>query len=323
MGRSAIRAPSCKVERNYLDKGAIRSLVQIPRSDKTRTEKGILFILPALVIFVIFILLPTAQTLRYSFTQWDGLRTPQWTGLANFSRAFLVDKIFLRSFLNNALYIVGTFLVEVALGLGMAILLAKPYRGFGVFRTFFFAPYVISMVATGLLWGFIYDYNFGLANSFLSLIGLSRFARPWLADTSTALAAVTIASGWKYAGLYMIIFYAALQQIPTELYEAANLDGASGWKQARYITLPLLFPTLRVALLLCIAGGFGAFALFFAMTNGEPFHSTEIPSTWIIKHAFDRKNMGYGAALTLILTVVSAGISLLYLTLTGPKEAAT
>jgi len=286
-----------------------------------RTEKGILFILPALVIFAIFILFPAAQMFYYSFTQWDGLRLPKWIGLANFSRAVFVDEIFQKSFLNNVLYIIGTFVTEVAFGLGVAILLAKPFKGFGVFRTFFFAPYVISMVAAGLLWAFIYDYNFGLVNDFLSLIGLSRLARPWLGDTSTALAAVTIASGWKYAGLYMIIFYAALQQIPKQLYEAANLDGASEWKQTWYITLPLLFPALRVALLLCIAGGFAAFALFFAMTNGQPFHSTEIPSTWIIKHAFDRKNMGYGAALTLILIFVSAGISLLYLILTARKEA--
>lgn len=285
-----------------------------------RTEKGILFILPGVVILVTFVLFPIAQTFYYCFTQWDGIRSPEWVGLANFFRAFFLDSIFLKSFFNNVLYILGTFVTEVGVGLGVAILLVKPYRGFGVFRTLFFSSFMISMVAVGLLWAFIYDYDFGLLNGFLSLIGLSRFIRPWLADTSTALAAVTVASGWKYASFYMIVFYAALQQIPGELYEAANLDGASEWKQIRHITLPLLFPTLRVVLLLCISGGFaGAFDIFYTMTQGGPFHATEVPSTWIIKQAFDRHNMGYGAALTVVLTLVTVGISFVYLTVTKEK----
>jgi len=242
-------------------------------------------------------------------------------GLKNFVRAFTLDDIFLKSFANNIVYILGTFLTEVAFGLGVAILLARPYKVFGILRTFFFSPFMISMVAVGLLWGFVFDNDFALLNGILSLVGLSVLARPWLADSSTALAAVTVASGWKYASFYMVIFYAALQQIPRDVYEAASIDGASEWRQITHITIPLLFPMLRVALLLCISGGFaGAFDIFYTMTQGGPFHATEIPSTWIVRHAFDRHNMGYGAALTLILTLVTMAISFVYLRAVREKK---
>lgn len=259
--------------------------------------------MPALAFFSIFFLFPAGKAVYYSFTQWDGLTQPTWIGLDNYYRAFS-DSVFLHSFVNTFLYIGGTLIAEVLFGLSMAILLNKEWRFFGTFRVLFFSPMVISMVAVGVLWGLMYDYNLGLINSFLRSIGLAGWTRAWLGEKSTALMSITVVSGWRYAGFYMIIFYAALKRIPRQLYEAADIDGANGLQKIFRITLPLLADNINIAILLCVTGGFKAFALFYTMTNGQPNHATEIVTTWIIKQAFDFDNMGYGSALTVIMTIV-------------------
>ena len=279
-----------------------------------------LFVLPALLLFGAFVLLPLASSLYYGFTRWDGISPPEWVGLDNYLRAFS-DTIYLRSYLHVTLYILGTIVVELAFGLVMAALLDSERPGYRLFRVLFFSPVVLSMVAAGLLWAFVYDFRVGLLNAFLGTIGLGAWANAWLADPRTALAAVTIVSGWKYAGFYMIIYLAALRRIPRTLNEAAVLDGAGPLQQFFRITLPLLRETTVVTLLLCITGGFAAFDLFFAMTNGQPFNATEIPTTWIVKQAFDRNQMGYGVALTVIMALVVGLVSIVYLRRTGRREA--
>lgn len=276
--------------------------------------------LPALLLFAAFVLLPLGASLYYAFTRWDGLNAPTWVGLRNFARA-VNDTVYLLSYLNVSLYILGTILVEVAFGLVMAVLLNSDRPGFSVFRVLFFSPVVLSMVAAGLLWTFVYDLRFGLLNAFLTNVGLAGLTQAWLANPNTALAAVTVVSGWKYAGFYMIIYLAALKRIPSTIYEAAVLDGAGPLQQFTRITLPLLRETTVVTLLLCITGGFGAFDLFFTMTNGQPFNATEIPTTWIVKQAFDLNQFGYGVALTVIMAVAIGLISIVYLKRTGRRDA--
>lgn len=278
-----------------------------------------LFVIPAFAFFLIFLLIPAMQSIYYSFFQWTGLGKPVWTGITNYIRAFK-DEIFRLSFINNILYIMGTFVVEVGFGLLAALILNRKYPLFGLFRVMFFTPVVLSMVAAGLLWNFIYDPNFGVLNAILRSIGLSSLTRAWLGDPSLALIAVTVVSGWKYAGFYMMIFYAALQRIPQELYEAARLDGASWWTRITKVTLPLLRETVVLSFLICVTGGFSAFAVFYTMTKGQPYHRTEIMTTWIIKQAFDRNNMGYGAALTVFLVVLVLAFSIVYLKRTGKKK---
>jgi ABC-type sugar transport system permease subunit len=276
-------------------------------------------VVPALLLFGAFVLLPLGASLYYGFTRWDGISPPEWVGLRNYVRA-VGDGIYLRSYLNVTLYILGTIVVEVAFGLVMAALLNVERRGFALMRVLFFSPMVLSMVAAGLLWAFVYDLRFGLLNGALAAVGLDALTRPWLSDPRTALAAVTIVSGWKYAGFYMIIYLAALRRIPVTLYEAARLDGAGPITQFFRITLPLLRETTVVTVLLCVTGGFAAFDLFFAMTNGGPFNATEIPTTWIVKQAFDRGRFGYGIALTVIMALVVGVLSIAYLRLSQRGE---
>lgn len=277
------------------------------------------FVLPALLLFGAFVILPLGASVYYAFTQWDGLTSPTWTGVRNFVRAF-ADTTYLRSYVNVSLYILGTIFVEVGFGLIMAVVLNSDRPGFSLLRVLFFSPVVLSMVAAGLLWTFVYDLRFGLLNAFLANVGLSDLMNAWLANPRTALAAVTVVSGWKYAGFYMIIYLAALRRIPSTVYEAATLDGAGPFQRFTRITLPLLRETTVVTLLLCITGGFGAFDLFFTMTNGQPFGATEIPTTWIVKQAFDLNNMGYGIALTVIMAAVIGLISIVYLRRTARRD---
>jgi raffinose/stachyose/melibiose transport system permease protein len=290
-------------------------------AQKTRSGGGpgegagianLLFVIPALTLYSVFVLLPLAASLYYSFTDWDGVGHPRWIGLANFARA-LQDDIHLASYVHVTLYILGTLIFEVSFGLLMAVLLNSDRPGFALLRGLFFSPVVLSMSAAGVLWTFVFDYRTGLINGTLKGLGLGDWAQPWLSQPATALLCVMLVSGWKFAGFYMILFFAALRRIPRNLYEAATLEGAGPIRQFFSITLPLLKQNVLICVLLAITGGFAGFDLFFTMTNGQPYNSTEVPVTWLVKMGFDSDQLGYGIALTVILTVVVSAISLLYL----------
>jgi ABC-type sugar transport system permease subunit len=273
---------------------------------------NLLFIAPAMLLFGGFVLLPFSSAFYYAFTHWDGFTAPRWAGLANFERAF-ADTVHLMSYVHVVLYILGTLVFEVALGLAVAVLLNSERRGFSLLRGFYFSPVVLSMSAAGVLWAFVLDYRSGLLNSLLRTIGAGDLAQPWLSQSSTALIAIMVVSGWKYSGFYMVIFFAALKRIPNNLYEAAILEGAGPIRCFFSITLPLLRQNVMVAVLLAITGGFAGFDLFFTMTNGGPFGATEVPATWIMKTAFDKNQLSYGITLTVVLAVVVMAISLVYL----------
>jgi raffinose/stachyose/melibiose transport system permease protein len=196
--------------------------------------------------------------------------------------------------------------VEVGFGLWFAALLQARLPLAGLWRALFFSPMVLSMVVVGLLWSFVFNPDAGLLNATLRALGLPHWQQAWLGNDRTALAAVSLVSGWRYAGFYMALFAAGLVRIPGEVLEAGRLDGANERQLFTRVTLPLLAPVTAVAVLLCVTGGFQAFDLFFVMTDGAPYHATEIPSLWMVKKAFNRQSLGYGAALGVILTLVVA-----------------
>ena len=275
---------------------------------------NILFAAPAMLLFATFVLLPLGASVYYAFTFWDGFSAPRWAGLTNFIRA-VTDPTYLMSYVHVVLYILATLIFEVSFGLVMAVLLNSDRRGFSLMRGMFFSPVVLSMAAAGVLWTFVLDYRTGLLNSTLRSLGLGDWAQPWLSQPETALLFICLVSGWKYAGFYMVIFFAALRRIPRNIYEAARLDGANQVQQLLSITLPMLKQNIIVCVLLAVTGGFAGFDLFFTMTNGQPFGATEVPATWIIKQAFDQNQIGYGVALTVILTLVVSIISIVYIRL--------
>ncbi len=294
------------------------------RGDDARIASGwanLAFALPALALFGVFVLLPLATSLWFSLTSWNGFTAPEFVGLDNFRRAFR-DTVHLWSYVHVTLYILGTLLLEVTFGLVMAVLLNSDRMGFGLMRGLFFTPMILSMTAAGVLWTFVLDYRLGLLNAVLTSVGLEDWTRPWLSEPQTALIAIMFVSGWRFAGFYMIIFFAALRRIPRNIYEAATLDGAGPVKQFFTITLPLLRAQMLTCVLLAVTGGFAGFDLFFALTNGGPFNATEVPATWIIRQGFDNNELGYATALTVILAVVVLLIALVYIRVTERLDVA-
>lgn len=270
---------------------------------------------PALALYLCFVVGPVLVAGGLSLYEWDGIGPARFVGAANYTRALFGDPIFLRSFGNNALYVGITLAVEVGFGLFFAAALQARLPLAPFWRALFFSPMVLSMVVVGLLWSFVLSPDIGLLNGALRALGRPEWAHPWLGDDRTALVAISLISGWRYAGFYMALFAAGLTRIPIEVLEAARLDGASEAALFRRVTLPLLAPVTAVAVLLCVTGGFQAFDLFFVLNDGGPFHSTETPSLWMIKKAFNRQSLGYGAALGVLLTLVVAAVGALQLRL--------
>jgi raffinose/stachyose/melibiose transport system permease protein len=240
-------------------------------------------------------------------------------GLDNYVAA-LTDPIFRDSFLHVLGYIAATLVLEVGLGLALAGIVSAR-RGTVWFRVAFFAPVMLPMVVVAILWSFVYNGDFGLLNATLGAVGLAPLQRIWLGDTSTALLAVSVVSGWVYAGFYMTIFYAAIRQIPHEVLEAARMDGAGEWALFRRIKVPMIRNALAIAVLLCVTGGFQGFDLFFVLTNGGPYGATEIPTTYLVKVVFRDGDVGYGSAMAVILTAIVLGIGFVYVRLTRRAPA--
>ena len=278
-----------------------------------------LFLAPGLVVFGFAVLLPMVLTGGFSFFEWNGFGPMTFVGLDNYARA-AGDAVFRGSFVHVLIYIAATLILEVAVGLGLAGLVSmQPGRLW--FRVAIFTPVMLPMVVVAVLWSFVYNPDFGLLNGALDALGLGSLQRIWLGDTSTALLAVSVVSGWVFAGFYMLIFYAAFRQIPSEVIEAARLDGTGEWVLFRRIKVPMIRNATGIAVLLCVTGGFQGFDLFFVLTNGGPYGATEIPTTLLVKTVFRDGEVGYGSALAVLLTAVVLSVGLLYAWLRGRRGA--
>jgi raffinose/stachyose/melibiose transport system permease protein len=217
------------------------------------------------------------------------------------------------------IYIAATLVLEVAVGLGLAGLVILRSGGMW-FRVAIFTPVMLPAVVVAVLWAFIYNPDFGLVNGALEAVGLEQLQRIWLGDPDTALLAVSVVSGWVFAGFYMMIFYAAFRQIPSEVIEAARLDGAGDWALFRRIMVPMIRGVTAVAILLAVTGGFQGFDLFFVLTNGGPYGATEIPTTLLVKTVFRNSEVGYGSAMAVLLTAIVVGVGIMYARLQGRGE---
>lgn len=278
------------------------------------------FVLPALTLYLIFVILPIFQSLYFSFFRWEGVGPlDQFIGLANF-RKLLSDPIFWQSLFHNFILVIASLITELPLALILAILLTGKTRGKGFFRTVFFAPMVISTVASGYLWRWIYNPIFGLLNGVLNGLGLGTLARGWLGDSSLVLMCIIVAIIWRHTGFYMVLFMAAIEGIPEELYEAAQIDGASSWQLTRYITVPLLAGPMKIAAILVMVGSIKYFDLIWVMTHGGPGHASELVATYMYKQTFQYWRMGYGASLASTLFLMAFVASIGFLTATARRE---
>ena len=274
--------------------------------------KGWLYLLPALLVYLFFTLLPILETIRSSFYQWDGFSQNRvWIGLANYAELF-TDPKFHNALRNNLIFVVFYSIIPILIGLFLASLLSRrKIPGFAFFRTALFLPQVISMVVVGVIWRWMFNPTFGPINSFLRLIGLESLAISWLGDFTWALPSVGSIGTWVQYGFCMVLFLAGMQHIQEEYYEAASLDGAGSFKQFIHITVPGLRAEIAVALVTTIIAALRVFDLVYTTTRGGPGETTMVTGFLIYRAAFTTNCIGYAAAIATVLTLIILVISLI------------
>lgn len=275
-------------------------------------------LLPALAIYVIFSIVPIFMSFYYSLMSWNGFSNMQFVGLDNFKELF-TDKLFWNSLKNNVYVIIASVVGQLSIALFLALLINRKLKGATIFRTIGFIPVILSSVVVALTWNLIYNAQTGLLNEFLRTVGLEIFAQNWLGDQKLAMLSVCVTIIWQFIGLYFIIFLAALQNIPTEIIEAAKIDGASEWKRTTKIIIPMLKDTIFAALILAISGSLKTFDQIFVMTNGGPAHSTEVSAIYMYNKTFESLQFGYGSAIAVVIFIFGLALIFLVNVLLGRK----
>lgn len=272
---------------------------------KSRLDKigMILFLIPAVVLFVTFFIYPVSYVVITSFTKWDGVGVKEFIGLKNY-RFLFTDDVFLKSIKNNIIWALAGGFIQVPLAVLVAMLLSKKPRGWKIFRTIFYFPNIISGLALAMMWLAIYNSEYGALNALLRIIGLGNLQKNWLGDMHSALPAMVIY--WLfYIGYFMVIILADISSISESYYEAAEIDGASTLKQDLYITLPLIKGSVCTCLTLALIYGLRQFENVYLMTNGGPDNNTSVMVLYLFKE-FGNMNYGLANAAGVVLILVGA-----------------
>ncbi|MEV5326032.1 carbohydrate ABC transporter permease [Nonomuraea fastidiosa] len=269
-----------------------------------------LFLLPALVLFLLLVVAPMLVAVYSSAFKWNGFGglPTDFIGLDNFTRLF-TSEIFAQDLWHLLVLVLFSICIQLPFSLAIAMLLNQRIRGRTLYRVVFFAPYVLSEVITGVLFSLILSPGSGMANQILSLVGLES---EWLADPDTVMPSLFLVMTWKYFGFHMMIYLAGRQNIPNELIEAAQIDGATGWKTFRYVTLPLLGPTIRISVFLSVIYTIQLFDLVWILTGGGPSHSSETMAVTMMEWGFKRSQVGYASAISVVMFALSLVFALLY-----------
>jgi raffinose/stachyose/melibiose transport system permease protein len=289
------------------------------RKPYIRPYQPYLFVLPGFIIYAIFVLLPIASTVRYSFFEWTGFSEPSFIGLQNY-QDLLADKDFWNALGHNIFFTIFYTILPIMLGLLLTSLLTRgKLRGMAVFRAGLFIPQVMSPVVVGIIWRWLFQLD-GPINQFLAGIGLEAFTRSWLGDFTWTPLAVGAVGTWVEYGLTMVLFIAGVQAIDEDLYDAAKVFGANAFQQFRYVTLPGLRQQILVAFVITFIAALRIFDLVFVLTGGGPGKVTTVVSLLIYQEAFKQNRAGYGAALAIALTLVIVSVSTVVLFLQSRVE---
>lgn len=276
-----------------------------------------LFLLPGCVILGAFIFYPMLQAIWLSLTEYNMIQDAEFIGTENYQNLFQ-DSLFWKTLMNTFIYLIGVVPALVIIPIFLAVLVNQKIKGIGFFRSAFFIPVVTSLVVAGIAWDWVYKEH-GLLNYALEVVGIITEPIGWLTSTSTALFAVMVVTVWKGLGYYMIIYLAGLQSIPSDLYEAAKIDGANWWQQITRITIPMLMPFILVVSIMSSISAMKVFEEIYIMTGGGPLHSSETLVFYIYTEAFENLNMGYASAAGVILFILTLIFSLINLKVMGKK----
>lgn len=288
---------------------AVKPRVNKSASAMRRTLVGLSFILPNFIGFFIFILIPVVFSFILSFMNWDGFNKMEFAFLDNFTTIFS-EREFRTALAKTLQFSAVTVVVTAFAALGLAVLLNKKLFATAFFRSSIFFPYIASMVSIAVVWRLLFMKDFGAINQFLRLIGIAD-PPGWIATTQWALPAVMIVYAWKFMGYYMIVYLAALQDIPVELREAASIDGANGFQYFWQVTVPMLAPATFFVVLMLTINSFKSFDLVFAMTGGGPGRATTLLSNYIYDKAFVSFNYGHTSAAAFVLLLIIITITLI------------
>ena len=281
---------------------------------RSKTERVLdhLFLLPALIFLGVFILYPLVANIGFSFSEFTlGSAEKSFVGLANYKQ-LVTDPIVRIALTNNVLYAVISVVMQVLVSHALAatVLVVLPNRLATAARSFFFVPVLISMTAVAILFTFVFDATDGLLNGLLEAVGLGNLAQPWLGDTTTAIYAVISVSQWQSVGYTMLLFIVSMQNIPTDLYEAAALDGAGLLRQYFSVTLPQTREMIFVVMVLTVSGAFTVFSEPYILTGGGPGNSSQVLATYMYRVGFFQNQMGYASAVATLIFVITLALSL-------------
>ncbi len=271
----------------------------------------VIFVVPALLIYVTFYLYPLFQSLQYSLTKWNGINDPVFVGLSNFAKAFS-DEQFWVSFKNNIYFVLFSVFIQVPFIVFISIIVSSAKRFLNFYKLTVFLPCILSTASIGVIWQFIYSPDAGLLNQLLTAVGLESWKRIWLGDEATAFLSILLTNGWQWTGFYIVLVLAAIFAIPKEMLEAGEMDGATGWRKAWLLTIPLIRPVIMVTLLLSITGAMKALDIILIMTKGGPFGSSEVMASYMYKQAYTINDFGYANAIAVIVSLFTAVLSLIF-----------
>ncbi len=271
-----------------------------------------LFLIAPLILFLMWVIGPMLYTFYLSFTNWDGVSTAQFIGITNYIRLFK-DPIFQIALLNNLKWLVSLITVPVIMGLGLAMALNSSIPGARVIKAAFFMPYVLSFIIVGMIFGWMYHPVGGLINSTLHAIGLDWLALGWLSSQKLATWCIIAAAVWRQVGYVMVLYLAGLQSIDSSLVDAARVDGCNSWQLFRRIIFPLLAPITVIIVTISVIDSLRSFDLVFIMTRGGPANSTSVLANFMYIEAFNNYKMGYGAAIAVIMFLITSVFIFIYL----------
>lgn len=291
----------------------------VTKRQRKRREQFIFwgFLSPVLFAFFFTVIIPFFIGIYYTFTDWNGVSsTMNFVGLENYKTMFQ-DPLFGRSFIITVIYTIVNVISMNVLGFGLAFLVTRNLKSRNILRTGFFLPNLIGGLILGFIWQFIFN---GVLTSVGQITGIDFLQSSLLGETNTAIMAMALVANWQYAGYLMVIYIAALQNIPEDLIEAAKIDGANAWERLKNITIPLVMPAVTVNLFLALSNSFKVYDLNLALTNGGPGNSTQMLSMHIYTEAFLLNNLGVGQAKAIVFFIVVAAISIVQVYITKKRE---
>lgn len=296
--------------RRQLDSDSLRSYMNRQTKDRITI---VVFLLPSIILFGLFVIYPIFRSAYFSLYNWSGLGpATDFVGIQNFIR-ILSDQIFIKAVVNNFIIAGLSLLVQLPLSLGIALMVGRNFFGRGFFRTIFFLPYVLSEVITAIIWLGLFNPNpdRGFINALLVLIpGVSP--QPFIGDPNLVLYSIFVVLSWKFFGFHMLLYMAGLQNIPHEIEEAALIDGANRRQMITHITIPLLGSTIRTTAYLSVLGSLQQFTLIWVMTKGGPVNASEVMATYMYRYGFVRFYLGYGSAVAIVMLLIALIFSLIY-----------